>query len=223
MTRRKWKAMVGVTVTAGALAAYAAGNLERGSKVFQACMACHSVQPGEHMTGPSLAGILNRKAGTVTGFPRYSASLLGSGLVWNEANLDRWLADPAKTVAGNTMTFAGLRDARDRQDVMAYLGAVSEGKTKPPAAQRRPVLKNASIRARVASIGHCGETYSVSNAAGEMLKFWEPNLRFRTDSSATGPVPGRPVLLPTGMQGDRASVVFAAPGEISGFIKISCP
>src|SRR5713101_7372670 len=74
------------------LEARAAGDAARGVKVFQACMACHSVQPGEHLTGPSLAHIWNRKAGTVEGFLRYSDALKRTDIVWNEATLDKWLA-----------------------------------------------------------------------------------------------------------------------------------
>ena len=55
-----------------------------------------------------------------------------------------------------------------------------------------------------------------------MNKAWEFNLRFKTDSSDVGPEPGNPVIIGAGMQGDRASVVFASPGEISSFIKQSC-
>src|SRR2546425_13308128 len=64
--------------------AAAAGDPKRGSRVFQACIACHSVKPGEHMTGPSLAGIWNRKAGTAEGFLRYSDALKRVDIVLNE-------------------------------------------------------------------------------------------------------------------------------------------
>jgi len=70
----------------------AVGDPKRGAQVFQACMACHSVQPGEHLTSPSLAHIWNRKAGTVEGFLRYSDALKRTDIVWNEATLDKWLA-----------------------------------------------------------------------------------------------------------------------------------
>jgi hypothetical protein len=61
--------------------------------------------------------------------------------------------------------------------------------------------------------------YFVTTADGRTLAFAESNLRFRTDSSATGPYREKPVIIPTGMMGDRASVFFAVPDEISSFFK----
>jgi cytochrome c len=62
----------------------------------------------------------------------------------------------------------------------------------------------------------------VTTADGETTDFWEANLRFKTDSGPTGPLPGKPTLMPAGMMGDRASVFFATPEEISSFIKHQC-
>ena len=66
------------------------------------------------------------------------------------------------------------------------------------------------------------DTYTVRTADGKTAKVWEFNLRLKTDSSKDGPSPGKPVIVGAGMQGDRASVVFASPGEISSFIKQDC-
>ena len=66
---------------------------------------------------------------------------------------------------------------------------------------------------------HLGELLA---ADGKTADFWEANLRFKTDASSTGPLAGKPVIMPAGMMGDRASVFFAAPGEISTFIKQQC-
>jgi len=74
----------------------------------------------------------------------------------------------------------------------------------------------------VTALEHCRDTYTVKTADGKVDKVWEFNLRFKTDSGKDGPAPGKPVIVGAGMQGDRASVVFASPGEISGFIKQSC-
>ena len=210
--------------------AAAVGDPKRGAQAFQACMACHSVQPGEHLTGPSLAHIWNRKAGTVEGFLRYSDALKRTDIVWNEATLDKWLANPEQFVAGTSMTFPGLRESRDRQDVIVYLRAVSEGKA--PSAEprrggmmmqsRKVDLKKAPPTGQVVSISHCGDTYTVKTADGRTSKIWEFNLRFKTDSSKDGPLPNKPVIVGAGMQGDRASVVFAAPAEIGSFIKRTC-
>jgi cytochrome c len=210
----------------------AAGDAKRGARVFQACMACHSIEPGEHMTGPSLAHIWNRKAASVEAFQRYSEALKHAGITWNEATLDKWLADPQKLVPGTTMTFPGLKERKDREDLAAYLKAVAENKA-PQVAQRgggmmgmrneRMDLRKAPAEGQVKSIKYCGDTYTVETADGNSQKIWEFNLRFKSDSSKLGPEPGKPVVIGAGMQGDRASIVFASPKEISEFVRASCP
>lgn len=228
--------MATVLVPLLAETAVAAGDPGHGARVFQTCMACHSVKAGEHLTGPSLSNVWNRKAGTAEGFSRYSPALRGANVVWNESSLDKWLTDPQQFIPGTSMTFPGFRNARDRADVIAYLKAVSENKA--PAVQRqggmmgggmmgmqstRPNLRNAPPEGRVTALSYCGDTYTVRTADDKTQKVWEFNLRFKTDSSQNGPLPGKPVIIGAGMQGDRASVVFAAPGEISAFIKQVCP
>ena len=211
--------------------AVAAGDAKRGARVFQACMACHSVEPGEHMTGPSLAHVWNHKAATVQGFQRYSNALKHSHITWNEATLEKWLADPQKLVPGTSMTFRGLKERKDREDLIAYLKAVAENNA-PQVAQgggmmgmrnERMNLRKAPPEGQVKSIKYCGDTYTVETADGKSQKVWEFNLRFKSDSSKLGPEPGKPVVVGAGMQGDRASIVFASPKEISEFIRASCP
>lgn len=106
--------------------AIAAGDPARGARGFQACMICHSVNAGEHSTGPSLANLLSRKAGTTEGFPHYSQALKASNVIWNENNLDKWLNDPRRFIPGTSMAVQGIKDAQERADVIAYLKAVSE-------------------------------------------------------------------------------------------------
>jgi len=210
--------------------AIGAGDAARGAQLFRQCAACHSIVPGEHMTGPSLAHVWNRKAASSEDFRRYSEPLKRSGITWNDAALDAWLASPEKLVAGNGMTFPGVRDDQARQDLIAYLKAV-DGEKAPPAGKgggmkgmgrTRVDLKKAPLAGQVRSIRYCRDTYSVETADGKTEKIWEFNLRFKSDSSKLGPAPGKPVVVGAGMQGDRASVVFASPGEVSGFIKESC-
>lgn len=206
-----------------ATSVHAAGDSERGARVFQACAACHSLEPGRHMSGPSLAGFWGRNAGTQPDFQRYSDALKGSQIVWSESTLDQWLSNPEATVPGNLMLFQGVRDEQSRADLIAFLKVASEGKG--PRARQMPAfpeLKSAPAEAIVASIRHCRDTYYVTNGKSETRPFWEFNLRFKTDSSASGPSPGKPVLVGQGMQGDRAQVVFSAPAEISRFIRDGC-
>ncbi len=72
------------------------------------------------------------------------------------------------------------------------------------------------------AIRHCGDGYHVTTEDGRTVPYWEFNLRFKTDSRPRGPARGRPVLLAAGMQGDRASVVFSSPDEISRFVEERC-
>lgn len=203
-------------------AAAAAGDVERGAQLSRACIACHSFAPAHHLTGPSLAGVWGRKAGTAAGFDRYSPALKRSGIVWDPKNLDAWLKSPAALVAGNAMTFPGIPDARDRSDLLAYLEAVSKGR-KAASDDGPPDLKRVGAAAQVTAVGHCGDAYRVTTADGKTRTFWEFNLRFKTDGSPSGPATGRPVVVGNGMQGDRAAVVFSGPGEISTFIRKDCP
>jgi cytochrome c len=222
-----------VLLAAFAAHAAAAGDATRGAQLFRQCAACHSTAPGDHMTGPSLAHVWSRKAAAAGDFARYSDALKRSGLSWDEATLDRWLASPETLVPGNAMTFPGVRDAQARQDLIAYLKAIDEKKASPPAAKKgggmmgmtrdRLDLKQAPLAGQVRSIKHCRDTYTVETADGKVEKIWEFNLRFKSDSSRLGPAVGRPVVVGAGMQGDRASVVFASPREISAFIQESCP
>jgi cytochrome c len=210
----------------------AAGDPDHGAVVFGACIACHSVEPGEHLTGPSLAHVWGHKAGTAEGFARYSDAVKHAKVVWNERTLDQWLRNPAKFIPHNYMPFPGIEKSKDRLDVIAYLKAVSEGHaTAPPQKEggmgmmmgrNKMDLKNAGPKMQVVSLEYCGDTYVVKTAAGGTYKFWEFNLRLQTDSSKYGPPKGKPVIVGTGMMGDRAAVIFTAPREISPFIKESC-
>ena len=218
----QWQKLGCSSVLLMTLAAHAAGDPKRGAQVFRQCMACHSVAAGEQMTGPSLAHIWNRKAGSVEGFLRYSDPMKRADVVWNEATLDKWLANPEKFLPGTTMTFPGLKEGQARQDVVAYLKAVSEGKAREARGNKLD-LRKAPREGQVTAIRHCGDTYTVDTADGKSQKIWEFNLRFKTDTGKLGPAPGKPVVVGAGMQGDRASIVFASPREISESIKQACP
>ena len=203
-----------------AFPAFSAADAARGAKAFQQCVACHSLEAGEHLTGPSLANVWGRQAGTTKDFLRYSDALKKSGVTWNEKTLDQWLTNPERFIPDNTMTFPGIKEASARQDVIAYLRAVSEGKA-PAAAEakggmmmgrsQRANLKKADADAQVVSLTRCRDTYTVTTTKGTRHKMWEFNLRLKTDSGNDGPHPGKPVITGAGMMGDRASVVFASP------------
>ena len=205
--------------------AYALGDSTRGEKVFGgACASCHSIETAVHLTGPRLAGVIGRKAGTAEKFQRYSESLRKSGAVWNDGSLEAWLRDPAAFIPGNAMNFRGIPDAKARADLIAYLKSISNAKTAggaPRPARLPDLAKTADPKSRVSAVRHCGDAYFVTTGSGTVT-YWEFNLRFKTDSSVRGPARGQPVLVPQGMGIDRAQMVFSDPGEISTFIKNRC-
>ncbi len=212
----------------GSAAASADGDPASGARAFQACAACHTLQSGRHMTGPSLAGIWGRKAGSIEDFRRYSPALRSAGIVWNEQTLDAWLADPKSLIPGNRMTFAGQKNQRVRADLIAFLksgggqsaqGGMMGGMMRGPELEDLKTVDPSQI---VKAIRYCGDTYEVTTADGAMLPYWEFNLRFKTDSGAKGPAKEKPAIMPAGMQGDRASVIFSDPSEIAAFIERKC-
>jgi len=117
-------AAIGALFSAG-LALAAEGDEAKGEKVFGQCKVCHSVEKGRNMTGPSLAGVVGRKAGTSEGF-KYSDAMAKSGATWTEENLEKYLTSPREFMPGNKMTFAGLKKKEDVSDVIAYLKTKSQ-------------------------------------------------------------------------------------------------
>jgi cytochrome c len=85
-----------------------------------------------------------------------------------------------------------------------------------------PNLKNPDPAHRVQEITYCKDTYTITTANGQTRKFWERNLRLKTDASGDGPEKNAPALVPAGMMGDRADVIFAEPSEISPLIAGRC-
>ena len=96
------------------------GDPVHGKQIFNQCMVCHSIDAGVNHIGPSLHGVVNRKAGTIPNF-MYSGANKKSGIVWSQQKIFDYLKNPQAMVPGTKMTFAGLRKAQDRADVIAYL------------------------------------------------------------------------------------------------------
>jgi cytochrome c len=96
------------------------GDTARGQRVFAQCMTCHSKDEGVNRTGPSLYGIIGRKAGTIPGF-RYSDANKNSGITWTEQEMFTYLENPKAKIPGTIMAFVGLRNPQQRADVIAYL------------------------------------------------------------------------------------------------------
>jgi cytochrome c len=111
------------------------GDVARGERMYRACVACHSLEPNRNMTGPSLAEVWNRTAGSLASFPRYSPALKSSGIVWTDDTLNEWIKDPQHFIPGNTMTFPGMKDARQRDDLLAFLKDETQPGRAPKTAQ----------------------------------------------------------------------------------------
>ena len=108
------------TITARAVAQ----DVAAGERVFKAnCGICHSPQPGRNLVGPSLFSIVNRQSGQSPDF-HYSDANKNSGLIWNVTTLDRYLIAPRELVPGTKMTFPGLKDPKQRADLIAYLATL---------------------------------------------------------------------------------------------------
>ena len=104
----------------GSGAALADGDAERGARRFEECAACHALEKDKESVGPSLYGVFGRKAGEGADF-RYSPALKRSGITWDQASMDTFIADPQATVPGNRMPYAGIADQAARADLIAYL------------------------------------------------------------------------------------------------------
>ncbi|WP_426165551.1 c-type cytochrome [Sandarakinorhabdus sp. DWP1-3-1] len=113
-------AAAAVSVATMSTPAAAAGDPVKGAAVFNQCKVCHVTDKGVNRVGPSLFGVVGRKAGTVPGYT-YSAANKNSGLTWTVAQLDAYLAAPQKVVKGTKMAFAGLKKPEDRANVIAFL------------------------------------------------------------------------------------------------------
>jgi len=101
-----------------------AQETDAGARAFQKCISCHSLDRAEtDLSGPNLAGIVGRRAASLPGFA-FSPAMRragAAGLVWTEAALERYLADPLGEIPGTTMSFGGVRDRGEVRALIAYL------------------------------------------------------------------------------------------------------
>lgn len=103
--------------TSGAQAQDAAA----GEKVFAVCRPCHQVgEAAKNVVGPVLNGLFGRKSGSVEGY-NYSEANKNSGITWNEAVFAEYIRDPRAKIPGTKMVYAGLKDEKRTQDLIAFL------------------------------------------------------------------------------------------------------
>src|SRR5258708_23169780 len=161
------------------------GDAARGQQDFRACAPCHSLEPDRNMTGPSLANLWGRKAGSLPSFERYSEALKASGIIWDDRSLDGWLTDPDRMVPDNEMPFNGIKDTRVRADLLAFLkDATKSGAPQQTAQQggmkgmggmmggmggmmgggRDANFKKLKQGIQVKAITYCHDTYHVTTA-----------------------------------------------------------
>jgi len=182
-----------------AAAAPVTGDVAAGKLVFRKCQACHSLESGKNGLGPSLAGLIGKKAGGVPNY-NYSPAMKGSNLTWDVATLDTYLSDPQKSVPGNKMPFPGLKTENERNAVIAFLASTS-APAAAPAAARTTAAPPAATRAPVSPA-------PTTQPASSYI----PGLRY---TLRTGIAEGRMVFIGVGgaIDGQVNPVLSAAEGQ----------
>jgi cytochrome c len=119
MIKVKWAAAALALALLGGTAR-AEGDPARGEVKFQECAACHKLEAGVNNVGPSLHGVMGRKAGEISDF-RYSPAIKRSGITWTPETIDKFITEPQAMVPANRMPYAGMANPADRADLIAYL------------------------------------------------------------------------------------------------------
>ncbi|MFY9788752.1 MAG: copper-containing nitrite reductase [Pseudolabrys sp.] len=173
------------------------GDVATGKLVFRKCQACHSLEPGKNGLGPSLAGLIGKKASGVPNY-NYSPAMKGSSLTWDVATLDAYLSDPQRLVPGNKMPFPGLKTENERNAVIAFLASTSVPGPAAPAA--------AAARAPAAAAA------TPPASANQPASSYVPGLRY---TLRTGIAEGRMVFIGVGgaIDGQVNPVLSAAEGQ----------
>ena len=109
------------SVSGNIMALFASTSAADGAKVFLKCSACHSIaQGGANKIGPALWGVLGRKSGSVSGY-KYSKAMAAHGKNWSFEEMNGFLIKPKEWIKGTKMSFAGLKNAKDRAAVILYM------------------------------------------------------------------------------------------------------
>ena len=171
------------------------GDVATGKLVFRKCQACHSLEPSKNGLGPSLAGLIGKKASSVPNY-NYSPAMKGSNLTWDVGTLDAYLSDPQKLVPGNKMPFPGLKTENERNAVIAFLASTST-----PGVTASPTIAQAPAPAA-----------SPPTSSTQPASSYIPGLRY---TLRTGIAEGRMVFIGVGgaIDGQVNPVLSAAEGQ----------
>src|ERR671912_3011984 len=132
--------VLSVALVAASAGAALAQDAAAGEKVFAQCRACHQIGPNaKNAVGPVLNGLFGRKAGTIEGY-NYSPANKNSGLTWDEATFREYIKDPKAKIPGTKMIYAGLKDEKRIDDLIAYLKQFDEKGQKSGGLSPRPKL-----------------------------------------------------------------------------------
>ena len=113
--------VVAAVLTAASMGTGLAQDVAKGESQFKKCLPCHRIGPGaKNLVGPELDGLDGRKAGSVADYS-YSDANKNSGITWNEANFKEYIKDPRAKVPGTKMTFAGIKNEQDIDNLWAYI------------------------------------------------------------------------------------------------------
>lgn len=232
--RRTLLIIFGVSAALPSGVALAAGDVEREAQIYRSYVACHALEHGLHLTGPSLNDIWNRHASQAEGFGCYSDALRDAGFAWDAVAFDVWLEDLRAMIEGTSMSFPSIANAGKRGDLIAFLEQAGRpGRTERLAAEG--MIPGAYLCGPAPQpIGDAAESRKghVSQALRRQLqdrKRGRSQQRplgkerpLKIDSTAIGPPPGIGVILRAGMQGDRYSVIFSSVADLQRLVSESC-
>ena len=115
------KLMVAAALIVMSMGVAVAQDVQKGETSFKKCLACHAIGPGaKNKIGPELNGLDGRKAGTVPDY-NYSDANKNSGIVWDDATFKEYIKDPRAKISGTKMTFPGIKNEQEINDLWAYL------------------------------------------------------------------------------------------------------
>jgi nitrite reductase (NO-forming) len=191
------------------------GDAARGRAVFRKCQACHSLTEGKNGVGPSLAGIVGKKAASVPNY-NYSQAMRDSHLTWDAATLDSYLLDPQKKVPGNKMPFPGLKTDNERSALIAFLVAesspgVAAAATPAPAAPA-PATTRPAAAPSAATVPPAAAARPAT-PSGAAMPAYVPGIRYTLRS---GIAEGRMVFIGVGgtIDGQINPMLSAAEGQL---------